>query len=479
LAKIVLLTLSVLTLCLIFALCAVSLAIDPNVYKAQLAALIKAKTGRNVEFAGNIKLSFFPKLAINVEKILIKNWLNFPKTPFITAEKSTVEVRLLPLLRQQIKVNTVVLDGLAINLVTDKQGVNNWDAPADPSLLPQASDSDTPSTTKSALAGLTVGSIILKNILVHWDNQQSGEHLELKNLFVTANKFVFGEPIHIDTATEVASQHLKYPGIVKWATDLHVDEKLENFVFNGNHIELQGFKNIVPDSSLVSTITTPKAILSLTQQTLKLSGLQINSGDVKLSAEISADHIMDKPALQGTVAITPFNPRNTIKQWDIALPAMSDAKALTNLAIKFNVKASPDVAEFTDIDATLDDSHAIGSVTIRDFTQAAVSFDIAVDTINADRYFVPASKVKTSLASPGTGFAAGTFSLGLDGFRAMDAEGKLILGNLTFNRISIQDMRLKLSSKKGVVKIDQSANQFYQDSYSIDLNVDARQDKSS
>lgn len=66
----------------------------------------------------------------------------------------------------------------------------------------------------------------------------------------------------------------------------------------------------------------------------------------------------------------------------------------------------------------------------------------------------------------------------LDWLRKLDAEGKLALDKLMFNRMTMQDVLLTLISKKGVVKIGQTAKQFYQGAYSGNLNVDASTEKS-
>jgi AsmA protein len=472
---------SVLLLAFVIAIVTILLVIDPNGYKTDIAILLKDKTGRDVVFEGAIKLSVFPWLGLSAEKIVIKNRPGFQDRPFITADKSDIKVKLLPLLTQKIEVDTIVLEGLTVNLIKDKQGANSWSEPdlsSHPAPQAATAGSDTQSKAKSALAALTVGGINIQNARINWDNRQTGERLEFKDIHFTADKFVFGKPVKIGLVAEISSQHLKSPGTVKWLTELRVDEKLENFMFNDNHIELLGFKNITPDPTLVSTITAAKAALNLTQQTLTLSDLQIKSGDIKLSAEINADHIMGKPSLQGPVNIAPFNPSSAMKQWGITIPTMSDTKALTNLAMTVNVQATPDLAEFTDVDLTLDNSHSKGSLTIKDFAQPAILFDLAMDTLDVDRYLAPNKSSKT-ITSPGMALAVGTLSLSLEGLRKLNADGKLALGKLTVNRMTMQDMHLTVNSKKGIVKIGQNTKQFYQGSYSSNLDVDVRLNKSS
>jgi AsmA protein len=477
---------SVLLLVVVIAVCLIPFLVDPNDYKTDIAALIKNKVGRDVAFVGDITVSVFPWVGLKTEKMVISDRLGSQKLPFISVAKSDINVKLLPLLSQKIEVSTIALEGLTLNLVKDKQGVSNWAdlvAPNPVSPSNAAATAVKPDTKniqpQSALAALTVGGIAINNAQVNWDNQQTGERLELKNIHFTVDKFTFGEPVKIDLAMAASGKELKFPGSVKLTSDLRVDEKLDNFVFSDSHLEWLDAKKLASGQSLAITITTTNTAVNVTQQTLKFSGLQLQSGDLKFAAEITGEQFLDKPSFQGTVVATPFNPGIVLKQWDIALPTMSDAKALTNLGMSFHFQANPDQVELTNMDVTLDNSHGTGSVTIKDFALPAVVFDVVVDAIDVDRYLAPPEKSSKPLVSPGMAIAAGTFSLPLDWLRKLDAEGKLVLGNMTFNRMTLQDLHLTLSSKKGIVKVEQTAKQFYQGSYSGNLSVDTRAEKST
>jgi AsmA protein len=475
-----------LLLVLVIAVCLIPFMVNPNDYKADIAALIKNKTGRDVVFEGDITVSVFPWVGLKTEKMVISNKPGLQELPFITAAKSDINVKLLPLLSKKIEVNTITLEGLTLNLVKDKQGVSNWAdlvAPNPPSPSNAATTTAKADTKniqpQSALAALTVGGIAIKNAQVNWDNQQTGERLELKNIHFTTDKFSFGEPVKVDLAVTVYGKDVKFPGDVKLTTALQVDEKLDNFVFSDSHLEWLGSNKLKSGQPLAATITAANAAVNVSQQTLKFSGLQLQSGGLKLAAEITAEQFLDKLSFQGSVVATPINPGVVLKQWDIALPKMNDAKALSNLGTNFHFKANPDQVELTNLDVTLDNSHSTGNVTIKNFANPAILFDVVVDAIDVDRYLAPSEKSSKPLVSPGMAFAAGTFSLPLDWLRKLDAEGKLALGAMTINKMTLQDMHLTLSSKKGIVKVEQTAKQFYQGFYSGNINIDARAEKSS
>ncbi len=472
-----------LILALIFgvAIVALPLLLNPNDYKANIAAVIKEKTGREVLFKGDITVSVLPSLGLQAEKIEISNKPGIEGPPFMTVEKTDIKIKLIPLLSKKFEVHSVDLDELTLNMVTDKQGLNNWaDLTASHQQPPPnaaADQSNVPIDTLPAQAALTVGAFNIQNSRVNWDNQQTGKQLALKNIHFNADKFVVGKPVKIDTSMAFSGTQVKFPGTVKWTTELQVDEKLNLFIFKDNHMEWISSNKPTSGQPLVITIASPNTAINLAQQTLQLSGLQLQSGDIKLTADITGEQVIDKPVIQGPIAIAPFNPGATLKQWGVKLPVTKDNSALTALSTKFQLKATSDFAEFSNIDVTLDNSHGKGSLTIKNFDQPAVLFDLAIDAIDIDRYLAPRNKA--SLTSPGMAFAASTFSIPLENLRKLDAEGKLAVGKLTFNHMTMQDLHLTLSSKKGIAKVGQTAGQFYQGTYSGNLDVDARAEKKS
>ena len=199
---------SVLLVTFVIAVCLIPFLIDPNDYKNDIASLIKDKTGRDVAFEGDITVSVFPWIGLKTGKMVISNSPGFQKMPFITVAKSDIKVKLLPLLSQKVEVDTIALEGLTLNLVKDKQGVKNWEdlvAPNQPLPSVATANRDTQNiNSRFTLAALTVGGITIQNAQINWDNQQTEEQLELKNIHFTTDKFAFGEPVKIDMAMDVS-----------------------------------------------------------------------------------------------------------------------------------------------------------------------------------------------------------------------------------------------------------------------------------
>jgi AsmA family. len=206
--------------------------------------------------------------------------------------------------------------------------------------------------------------------------------------------------------------------------------------------------------------------------------LQLKSGDVTLAtAEMTGTSIKDKPSFQGPVTVAPFSPAKVLQQLAISLPAMQDANALSKLSANFDLTATADSADLQNLGLTLDDTQIKGAISIKDFAQSIVSFNLDIDTLDVDRYLSPADKSSKSIASPAVLLAAGLSALPVETLRKLNADGTVSLGKLKVKSLAMQDIHINLSSKNGVVTTQQSVKQFYQGSYSGNLSMDTHGDK--
>ena len=221
----------------------------------------------------------------------------------------------------------------------------------------------------------------------------------------------------------------------------------------------------------------------MNQQTAKISGLQLKSGEITLSAELTGSSIKDKPSFQGPVTISQFSPANVMRQLSIKLPIMRDASALSKLALNFDLIGTSDSVDLQNLAMSLDDSLIKGSVGIH-FKQdksalPAVRFVLNIDALALDRYLPPADLSSKPIASPAVILAAGFSAFPVETLRKLDAEGAVSLGKFKTYDLSMQDIHLQVNAKGGVVTTKQSIKGFYQGSYVGDLRIDNKGDKSA
>ncbi|MBT8103206.1 MAG: AsmA family protein, partial [Gammaproteobacteria bacterium] len=82
----------------IFALAAVAffLFFDANDFRDEVATAVKDRTGRDLVIEGDVSLTFFPWLAIDVGHTTLGNAPGFGDKPFAEFDRAKLSVRLLP-----------------------------------------------------------------------------------------------------------------------------------------------------------------------------------------------------------------------------------------------------------------------------------------------------------------------------------------------------------------------------------------------
>ena len=114
----------------IFVIAAIALFVffDPNDFREDIADAVAESTGRELVIEGDVSISLFPWLAIEIGRSELGNAPGFGDEPFAEFESAKMGVQVLPLLlRREVAVGTIAVESLAVNLEENRQGANNWD----------------------------------------------------------------------------------------------------------------------------------------------------------------------------------------------------------------------------------------------------------------------------------------------------------------------------------------------------------------
>lgn len=117
----------VLVVLLIAIALAAPLFISSDTLKAQLIAQVKKATGRTLEIKGDTSVTFFPNIAVSAADVTLGNPQGFTTPYLVSLKKLETGAELMPLLRGELKINGITLDGATINLEELKSGAKNWE----------------------------------------------------------------------------------------------------------------------------------------------------------------------------------------------------------------------------------------------------------------------------------------------------------------------------------------------------------------
>src|SRR5690554_5413384 len=93
-------------------LMALPFVVDPNDYKDEISSQVEKATGRTLTLQGDIGLSVFPWIALELGPLSLSNAPGFKSDAFAQVEAAEIRIKLMPLLKKQLEMDTIVLDGL-------------------------------------------------------------------------------------------------------------------------------------------------------------------------------------------------------------------------------------------------------------------------------------------------------------------------------------------------------------------------------
>jgi AsmA protein len=407
-----------------------TLLFDPNDYKGKIIELVKDKTGRELRIDGKLGWSFFPWIGIETGRVELGNAPGFGQESFAQIDAAGAKVALLPLLRKQVVVDTILLDGLKLNLARNAAGRTNWDDLVTPSKTEKAAEKTVPGK-EPGIGGIGVNKIDIRKSDVTWKDQKNGTQYAVHNLELKTGKILAGKP-----------------------ADVHLAFDFES-----------GQPPVRTRVALKSRIG-----LDLGTQTLDVADLALSLGDLALHADLQGKKIFDIPAFDGVVEIAAFSPRALLDRLGTKVET-ADKNALGKLSLKTKFSTTTENLELKDLTAVLDDSRLSGSLAIRNFAHPAYRFDLALDQIDLDRYLPP-----TAPAPAGTPATAGAAAveLPLSTLRALSAQGKLRIQKLKAMNLHSSEVTVQVAAGNGLITLGPNQAKLYNGKYAGRTSLDVR-----
>lgn len=407
----------------------IALVVDPNDYKDEIVQAVKARTGRDLTIGGDIKLSLFPWLGVELPALELSNAAGFGAQPMARVQAAGVKVKLLPLLSKKLEVDKLSLNGLVLNLAKDRAGRGNWegltgkDKPAAPEEKAEG----------MGLAGFSIGGIAVRDAELHWDDQASGARYHVRKLALTTGALASDKTADVTLGFDLESGQPKVSTPVSLRMQLAFDAGTQD--------------------------------LNVPALTLELAGLSLN-------AKLRGQKILDAPALDGELHIKPFNLRALLEKLNMPYAA-ADKDALTQMALDAPFHYSGQRLALKDLKLTLDKSELTGSFELRDFAKPAYRFDLGVNEIVVDRYLA-AAQPGASATPPAAAAAAPAKSEAPAALRTLSADGTLRVRALSAFGIKASDATVTVSARAGVLHLSPIRAKLYDGGYEGEIGYDLR-----
>jgi len=314
--------------------------VDPNDYRDEIAAQVTQQTGREFRIDGEIAFSFFPWLGFEFGAMELGNAPGFGEQPFARIEGADARVKLLPLLRMQVEMDTIALHGLTLRLQRQADGSSNWDdlvaageAPA--VAQKQAAPARSP---EQLLGALAINGIEVRDANVLWLDAQSGQQLELKHFALTSGAIRLEQPIPLALSGEVALAQPKLDGAFTLSTRLGLALAAERYRLEGLQLKTELAGEVIPGGRLKAELQAD-AMADLKQQLAEIKGLKLNALGAELSGEANVSRLLEQPDAQGDLTLQINDGKALLAPFQQQLPEGLTPAALdgTRLATGFHL----------------------------------------------------------------------------------------------------------------------------------------------
>ncbi len=298
----------VLVLVLLVAAAAViiPLVVDPNDFKEEIADQVKQATGRDLTIEGDIGLSVFPWLGVELGSVALSQPEGFGDQPFAAVEHVQVRAKLMPLLERKLEVDRVQLNGLRLGLVRNQQGVGNWEdlARGEPEETGAETEPEKSAhEEEGALESLVIGGVNVANARVSWDDRQGGQKVVIQDLDLETGNLVPGQPLQVKLGFAVDNQAPKISGRIQLAGTVTLSDDQTQLTAQPFELRLQEMKTA--DGLVADGVIKAGVLLDLAGLKLQLENLSIEEslsggplGDMQLTSRLDARVTADLAAQQ-------------------------------------------------------------------------------------------------------------------------------------------------------------------------------------
>ncbi|MGB7816628.1 MAG: AsmA family protein [Methylotenera sp.] len=499
---------------------------NPNDYKDEIVKLVKDKKERTLHIDGDIKLSFWPKIGADLGKLSLSEHKS--DIEFASVNSVKVALAVMPLLKKELVVDTVYVDGAKANIIKYKDGTTNFD--------------DLLSKEESEQIKFDIDGVNVTNSEVKYTDEATGAKYSVTKFNMQSGHIALAEPVDLDTNFTLTSNKPETAANINLKGNFLVDPETKHFKVKGldSHIvgdmlsgksmdikatgdvdakpELMEF--LVDDLKFVASglfdgvkqsidLNAPALIIKkdeVSSKKVTVSLGQEKNGDVFKANMVLADMkgspkalqssgiTGDLSAVQGKRTVTgtfssPFS--GNIENLVFDLPKLVgglDIKdpSLPNGGMKgtFSLGAHTDIKNElanSKFNLNIAETKLSGDVAVTSFKKPNIKFNVNADKLDLNKLLGKSSTPAKSNDRP-----ANEKSNGLSALKNLILDGKLNVGSIAYDKYRISGLNVgikadgeKLALSGLNVKVDDSQikgsfgiSHFAKPLYTFDLDID-------
>ncbi|MFH2092097.1 MAG: AsmA family protein [Pseudomonadota bacterium] len=408
--------------------------VDVKKYKPIIEEQVAKASGRSFTMGDDMDISIFPWVGIKLTDIKLGNPKGFAEKEMVFVKNFEVRLKVMPLLSKQIEVKTFVLDSPMIYLERQKNGTANWEGIGKPDKIkPVGEKKDSSSAEKKLpIDSLKVDKFSIVNGQLSFKDQTTGLQKKISDFNLELADISLDKPISISFAAMV----------------------------DGRPISLKGTAGPIGQEPGKGTMSIDLALNALNAMDMQINGTIINPAGA--------------PQFDVNIDLASFSPRKLLAALGQTFPVQtSDPKVLDAVSLKTQIKGTPKNISISKGLLVLDDSRIDFSATAKDFSKPDLIFDLALDTIDLDRY-LPESPQEKAPAKSSPSATPSKKKTDYAPLRKLIMDGNITAGKIKAHGALVEKINIHIKAKDGVITIDPFGMNLYQGSIASTLGLDVR-----
>jgi AsmA protein len=500
---------------------------NPNDYKQQIIDLVKEKKDRTLTLDGDIKLSFWPKLGADLGKISISEHQSDKE--FASVNSVKVALAVMPLLKKELVVDTIYVNGAKAVIIKHKDGTTNFD-----DLL--SKDESESQDIKFNIEGVNVSDSQLTYI-----SEADDATYSISKFNMQAGQVALATPFDLDTNFNLVANKPEINADVAIKGNFFADPETQHYiikkldshiqgdVMNGKGVDLiatgnidakaEAMEMIVDNLNLVASgnFDGAKNLINIDAPSINVLKDQVNSDKVTISlAQTKADADLklnlvlanmkgnpkaiessgisgDISQVQGKRTVSgkfssPFTGNieslifdipKLVGNLDIKDPTLpnGEAKGTFNLSAHTDIKNEIAKSKFN---LAVYDTQLNGDVAVSGFKKQNITFNLNADKLDLNKLIGKPSATASSKTDSKSKPAD------MSALSNMTVDGKVNIGSIIYDKYHVSGLNVgikangeKLALSGLNVKFDDSQikgaisiSQFAKPLYTFDLDID-------
>ena len=269
--------------------------VDPNDYKDDIIKLVKEETGRTLTLEGDLGFTFFPNLGVSLGEAQLSNAAGFGDQPFAQVKQVGVSVDLISLLKLSVQADTIVLDGLRVNLQKNKNGKTNWDDLAQQSGTKDAAPEASPDKEGKQL-GLEIAGVSITDSQVIYDDQQAGNKITLNPIELETGSIGSGNPSYIKAELGFAQTNPAMTAKIDYSSDARLNLTSMVYQLTDMVINVEAKGDDLPNGAIDLNVKG-NVDADINNEAFALEPIEIQLSDTSLNGDLTVQSF-SKPKIE-------------------------------------------------------------------------------------------------------------------------------------------------------------------------------------